>query len=221
MPRIQDSRAPGRVSTARQLERQRAILRSAARLGAEHGLERVQMSEVAHSAGVALGTLYRYYPSKHHLFAGVLDGAVRELPHPPAVPGDPITGAAEFLAAAVDELLRHPHLARAMIVSMNAVRAEGHALRAADPTQNAAVAAALETDHVMPERILSAAGITAPTDEDRRLARLLEQCTYGILTWTIAGRLTTPQAVSDVHRACELLLAPWREPHTGSAAPDF
>lgn len=215
MPRIQDSRAPGRVSTARQLERQRAILRSAARLGAEHGLERVQMSEVAQSAGVALGTLYRYYPSKHHLFAGVLDGAVRELPHPTPVPGDPIAGAAEFLATAVDELLRHPHLARAMIVSMNAVRAEGHALRPEPPTADstAAAAAALETDHVMPERILSAAGLTTPTDEDRRLTRLLEQCVYGILTWTIAGRLTTPQAVSDVHRACALLLAPWREPH--------
>ncbi|MFD7843268.1 TetR family transcriptional regulator [Nocardia sp. NPDC059764] len=212
MPRIQDSRAPGRVSTARQLERQRAILRSAARLGAEHGLERVQMSEVAQSAGVALGTLYRYYPSKHHLFAGVLDGAVRELPHPTPVTGDPVAGATEFLATAVDELLRHPHLARAMIVSMNAVRAEGHALRpTADPAPTAATAAALETDHVMPDRILSAAGITTPTDEDRRLARLLEQCTYGILTWTIAGRLTTPQAVSDVHRACTLLLAPWRE----------
>ncbi|MGW4122582.1 TetR family transcriptional regulator [Nocardia sp. NPDC004711] len=211
MPRIQDSRAPGRVSTARQLERQRAILRAAARLGAEHGLERVQMSEVAQSAGVALGTLYRYYPSKNHLFAAVLDGAVRELPHPAAVPGDPVTGATEFLSRAIGELLRHPLLARAMMVSMNAVRAEGHALPH-DPSspEPASAAAALVTDQVMPERILAAAGITNPADEDHRLARLLEQCVYGILTWTIAGRLTIDQALADVHRACELLLAPWR-----------
>ncbi|GAB3204694.1 TetR family transcriptional regulator [Nocardia tengchongensis] len=211
MPRIQDSRAPGRVSTARQLERQRAILRSAARLGAEHGLERVQMNEVAQSASVALGTLYRYYPSKHHLFAAVLDGAVRELPHPAAVPGDPVTGATDFLTRAVGELLRRPLLARAMMVSMNAVRAEGHALPSEPaPPETPSTAAALVTDHVMPDRILTAAGITDPTDEDHRLARLLEQCVYGILTWTIAGRLTTEQALHDVRRACELLLAPWR-----------
>ncbi|MFE2959607.1 TetR family transcriptional regulator [Nocardia tengchongensis] len=211
MPRIQDSRAPGRVSTARQQERQRAILRSAARLGAEHGLERVQMSEVAQSASVALGTLYRYYPSKNHLFAAVLDAAVRELPHPPAVPGDPVTGAAEFLSRAVAELLRHPRLARAMMVSMNAVRAEGHALPSdPPPPETPSTTAALVTDHVMPARILESAGVTTPEAEDHRLARLLEQCVYGILTWTIAGRLTTDQALADVERACELLLAPWR-----------
>ncbi|APA99034.1 TetR family transcriptional regulator [Nocardia seriolae] len=209
MPRIQDSRAPGRVSTVRQLERQRAILGSAARLGAEHGLERVQMSEVAQSAGVALGTLYRYYPSKNHLFAAVLDGAIRDLPPPSAVPGDPVTGAGEFLGHAIGELLHRPRLARAMLVSMNAVRAEDHAPQP-DPA-GAGCTAALDTDRTMPERILAAAGITDPTDEDHRLARLLEQCVYGILTWTIAGRLTADQARSDTLRACELLLAPWRQ----------
>ncbi|MTE14068.1 TetR family transcriptional regulator [Nocardia aurantiaca] len=198
MPRIPEPRTPGRVSTTRQLERQRAILRAAGRLGAEHGLERVQMSEVAHTAGVALGTLYRYYPSKHHLFAAVLDTAVRELPHPAGVSTDPVTGAADFLSRAIGELLRHPHLARAMLVSMNAVRAE----KSASPV--------VAQDYSMPERILAAAGITTPTTEDHRLARLLEQCVYGILTWTTAGNLTTDQAMADVHRACELLLAPWR-----------
>ncbi|MFE2997204.1 hypothetical protein ACFXG4_19590 [Nocardia sp. NPDC059246] len=74
----------------------------------------------------------------------------------------------------------------------------------------ASAAAALITDHVMPERILAAAGITAPTGEDHRLARLLEQCVYGILTWTTAGRLTADEALADVQCACELLLAPWR-----------
>ncbi|MFE2994892.1 TetR family transcriptional regulator [Nocardia sp. NPDC059246] len=201
MPRIPESRTPGRVSTARQLERQRAILRAAARLGAEHGLDGVQMSEVAQTAGVALGTLYRYYPSKHHLFAGVLDRAIREMPSPADIPADPVAGATEFLGTAIGELLRHPRLARAMLVSMNAVRAE-------DP----APASPLAQDYAMPDRILTAAAIPHPTPEDHRLARLLEQCVFGILTWTTAGRLTTDQALADIHRACELLLAPWRHP---------
>ncbi|MGV9412631.1 TetR family transcriptional regulator [Nocardia sp. NPDC003693] len=204
MPRIPDPRTPGRVSTVRQVERRRAILRAAARLGAEHGLERVQMSEVAQSAGVALGTLYRYYPSKSHLFAAVLEGAVDDLPQPSPVPGDPVGGATEFLAHAVGELLRRPRLARAMLVSMNAVRAED---LAPQPDPAAPPPAA---DPAMPARILAAAGKTDPTDEDRRLARLLEQCVYGILTWAVAGRLTAEQARSDTRRACELLLAPWQ-----------
>ncbi|MGW4094751.1 TetR/AcrR family transcriptional regulator [Nocardia sp. NPDC004750] len=65
--------------------RRRAILRAAARLGSERGLEHVQMSDVAASAGVALGTLYRYYPSKHHLFSGLLEAGTGVL----GEPGDP------------------------------------------------------------------------------------------------------------------------------------
>ncbi|RMI33474.1 TetR family transcriptional regulator [Nocardia stercoris] len=208
MPRIPESRAPGRVSTARQEERRAAILRAAARLGAEHGLDRVQMNEVAQSAGVALGTLYRYYPSKHHVFAAVLDTAVRDLPEPAGIPADPVVGVTEFLSRATAELLRHPRLARAMLVSMNAVRGEEPVLAPGGATGAENV---IWQDYSMPDRILAAGGILAPTAEDRRLARLLEQCVYGILTWATAGRLTTDEALSDIRRACELLLSPWQE----------
>ncbi|MEU0541269.1 TetR family transcriptional regulator [Nocardia sp. NPDC005978] len=217
MPRISQDRAVGRVSTARQLERQRAILVAAARIGARHGLERVQMSEVAQSAGVALGTLYRYYPSKHHLFAAVLDDAVRELPSVATVPEDPIKGAADFLRRTVGELLRHPLLARAMLLSVNAIRAQDGSA-AQDPSGKSSGTVAPEADQIMPARILAAAGIVAPSAEDHRLARLLEQCVYGILTWTVAGRLDPGQAVADIDRACELLLAPWSRLAAADAA---
>ena len=58
------------------------MLRAAARLGSRLPLERVQMAEVAAEADVALGTLYRYYPSKHHLFAGLLLTRITELAPP-------------------------------------------------------------------------------------------------------------------------------------------
>lgn len=195
MPRIAEPREPGQPSTTGQRERRHAILRAAARLGADAGLERVQMSEIATAAGVALGTLYRYYPSKHHLYSGVLTAAVENLPEPRKNPGDPAGAVADFLVSAVVELLRRPRLGRAMLVSANAVRSTGPV--AADTT--------------MRDRIIVVAGITDPGPGDRQLARLVEQCAYGIMTWAIAGHLEPAEAAADMRRACGLLLAPWAE----------
>ncbi|WP_040788563.1 TetR family transcriptional regulator [Nocardia paucivorans] len=203
MPRIAESREPGRASTTRQQARRRAILRSAARLGEEHGLERVQMSDVAAAAEVALGTLYRYYPSKHHLFSGVLEAAVRDLPVPAEKPDDPVAAVADFLADAMTGLLRRPRLARAMLVSANAVRSSG----------------TVTVDPTMRDHIIAVAGIAEPTVEDHRLARLVEQCVYGILTWATAGQLDPTEAAADIRHACALLLAPWvRDRHEKSSA---
>ncbi len=195
MPRIGTPRDPGHASTPRQLARNAAILHAARRLGALHGLERVQMSDVAVEAGVALGTLYRYYPSKHHLFAATLASSVAALPPPGGIPADPVVAVRDFLGAAAADLLAEPRLARAMLVSVNVIRS----------------GAETRADPVMPQRILAIAGIDEPTAQDRRLVRMVEQCMYGILTWATAGELDTAAAVADVRLACELLLAPWRD----------
>jgi len=58
---------------AYQQRRHDAIVRAAMELleeGEEY--ERVQIRDVAQRAGVALGTLYRYFTSKEHLYAAVL-----------------------------------------------------------------------------------------------------------------------------------------------------
>lgn len=48
------------------------MLESAIKLAADGGYDAVQMREVADGAGVALGTLYRYFPSKVHLLVAAL-----------------------------------------------------------------------------------------------------------------------------------------------------
>lgn len=55
--------------TADQFARRRRIVRAALRALANSDYERVKVSEVARESGVALGTLYRYFASKEHLFA--------------------------------------------------------------------------------------------------------------------------------------------------------
>ncbi len=58
-------------STA-QRERRKRILDATIQLAAEGGFDAVQMRSVAERADVALGTLYRYFPSKIHLLVSAL-----------------------------------------------------------------------------------------------------------------------------------------------------
>lgn len=55
------------------------MLRESAALAAEGGFDAVQMRAVATRAGVAIGTLYRYFPSKEFLLASVMEAEVRAL----------------------------------------------------------------------------------------------------------------------------------------------
>src|SRR5437763_15710166 len=59
-------------SSAAQRERRQRILDATLVLASKGGYEAVQMRAVAERAEVALGTLYRYFPSKIHLLVSAL-----------------------------------------------------------------------------------------------------------------------------------------------------
>ena len=61
--------------SAAQRERRKRILDATLTLASQGGYDAVQMRAVAERADVALGTLYRYFPSKIHL---LVSGLVRE-----------------------------------------------------------------------------------------------------------------------------------------------
>src|SRR5881275_3761909 len=62
----------GEFSSAAQRERRQRILDATLALASKGGYEAVQMRAVAEKADVALGTLYRYFPSKIHLLVSGL-----------------------------------------------------------------------------------------------------------------------------------------------------
>lgn len=193
MVRIGQRRSPALPSTDDQEARRRAILQAAARLGRTREIDRIAAQEIAAEAGVALRTLYRYYPSKYHVFAAVLGaqvGALAKRARSSPVPADPGEAVADLMAGACRNLLRHPHLAHAMITSAQAVRA----------------GAGATGDDAMRDLILATAGVTHPTGDQLRAARLVEQVTFGVLTWTVGGGLDADQAVADVQMACTLLI---------------
>src|ERR1700747_3421953 len=61
--------------SAAQRDRRKRILDATLALASKGGYEAVQMRTVAQRADVALGTLYRYFPSKIHL---LVSGLARE-----------------------------------------------------------------------------------------------------------------------------------------------
>lgn len=73
VPEVDDSAATGATggSTA-QRERRRRILDATLALASKGGYDAVQMRTVAEKADVAVGTLYRYFPSKVHLLVTAL-----------------------------------------------------------------------------------------------------------------------------------------------------
>ena len=60
------------LGSAAQRDRRKRILDATITLASQGGFDAVQMRAVAEQADVALGTLYRYFPSKIHLLVSAL-----------------------------------------------------------------------------------------------------------------------------------------------------
>ena len=104
----------------RRLEaRHAAILAAAAALASEAGINAVQIAPVAERAGIAAGTVYRYFPSKTELVAAlVMDVSGREIGAmrraADAAPG-PLSALAAALTTFAAHALQTPKLAFALI----------------------------------------------------------------------------------------------------------
>lgn len=198
MPRIAEARQPAEPTSQDQKDRYRRILKAASKLGAEHGLERMQMADVAKEAGVAIATLYRYFPSKTDLFVGVLHGQVDTLSATAVRSPDSVGHAAavaDVLIAAGRRLLERPQLATAMLQANNAAQLQG----GREYT---------EANAAFHRVLLNALGVEEATDEDLRMVRITEQTWYGVLVSVLNGVINREQAEEDVRLAARLLLGP-------------
>ncbi|MEU7740327.1 TetR family transcriptional regulator [Nonomuraea sp. NPDC052129] len=110
------------VRTRSQHQRRKRIVQAAAALASRGGVEAMQMRTVAERAGVALGTLYRYFPSKMDLVVAVvgeeIDLLESSIQRRPPSASTPAGRAVDVLMRATRGLMREPELADALIRSL-------------------------------------------------------------------------------------------------------
>lgn len=197
MARIAEVRSPAAPVSERQMVRRERILDAAAELGSAADYDRVQMVDVAKSAGVAIGTLYRYFPSKTHLFAALFDAKIgRFLDTHWATGGpDPIAELGENLVALNRELLRTPRLCGAMLQAAAGTYMTG-------PTEDG-----LMSQTVLPQAILRTLTELASQRANMDVIRLLVYSWWGVLVSALGHKTSPSRSEDDVRLATRLLLA--------------
>jgi AcrR family transcriptional regulator len=185
-------------------ERARRIVETAVELAEKGGFEAVRLRDVASHAGVALGTLYRRFRSKEDLLAAVLEREMADVQarfaRRPAEGDTPLERVTAFFQTTTRALCRRPNLARALI----------RAVATGEPELTAKVTAF----HTRMEDLITAAlrgrtasSDTAPSDEERQLAFVLQQVWFASLIGWSSGLHGQGGIVDQTRAAASLLLA--------------
>ncbi|GAB2988079.1 TetR family transcriptional regulator [Nocardioides montaniterrae] len=193
---------PDPGGSAAQRERRQRILDATYELASSGGFEAVQMRAVADQAEVALGTLYRYFPSKIHLLVSALDRQFEEAAkrlHERQIPGDT---AADRVLWVLKRLTRGMQgdpqlteaLTRAFMFADSAVKAEIHAV---------GMSMTSIVTHAMDGRSADEAEIT---DEDIAIARVLGDVWLSALVSWVTGRSTAAETAAHMENAVRLVL---------------
>ncbi|MCU0267511.1 MAG: TetR family transcriptional regulator [Acidimicrobiales bacterium] len=110
------------LTRSQEIRRQR-VIEAAMALAAEGGYDAVQMRDVAARAGVALGTIYRYFLGKDHLLAAVLVSWAADLERRVAVRpprgGDVAERMVDILGRATKAMEREPRLSAAVVSALS------------------------------------------------------------------------------------------------------
>ena len=185
------------LGSAAQRERRKRILDATLALASRGGYEAVQMRAVADRADVALGTLYRYFPSKIHLLVSALarefERAADRLGRSP-LPGDaPSDRVLYVLSRVTRSMQREPLLIEAMT----------RAFMFADPS------AATEVNTVarlMEDMLTAAMQDGKPTADERAIARIIGDVWLSNLVAWVTRRASADDVTAHLELAARLLL---------------
>lgn len=186
------------TETAAQRARRERILKTTLSLASGGGYDAVQMREVAERSEVALGTLYRYFPSKVHLLVSAMAAEVEQLSvrlqKRQAVGRTRAERVAYVLERSTRSLQREPLLTEAMV----------RAMMAADASVASEVAAIRDG---MTQLIVQAMRGSEPEREnDEELAVILQDVWFARQIAWLGGRIDAADVWRDVHLAVMLVL---------------
>ncbi|WP_116211425.1 TetR family transcriptional regulator [Streptomyces olivoreticuli] len=194
------SSLPRPLLTERQEARRRRILQATTRLATRGGFDAVQMREVAESSNVALGTLYRYFPSKIHLLVATMQDQLQQLHETlrkrPLTDEDPAARVAQTLMRAFRAMQREPHLADAMV----------RALTFADRSVSSEVDTVSRLTTAIILDAMGPAGASGPpTPEQLSAVRVIEHTWHSALITWLSGRASIAQVKIDIETVCRLI----------------
>lgn len=180
-----------------QAARRRRVLDATLELAAGGGFDAVQMRDVAAEAGVALGTVYRYFESKERL---LLEANLEQVESLRARLSDRPPSGATAADRVVDVLRR---ASRTQTRRPEATAAMVRALGSARPEESDAVARVSEA---MTGIITGAMHEGDPSERDRAVSRVLSQVWLSSLIGWVGG-VDGPEVVGDdLERAARLLI---------------
>ena len=191
--------AESELGSEAQRERRKRILDATLAIASKGGYEAVQMRAVAERADVAVGTLYRYFPSKAHLLVSALgrefERAESSLKDKP-IPGDTASDRVIYVLRKTTRGLQHdPHLTealtRAFMFADASVATEIHTVGMQLST--------MLTKAMDPER-------TQPTDDDVAIARVIGDVWLSSLVAWVTGRATATETAEHMERAVRMVL---------------
>jgi TetR/AcrR family transcriptional regulator, cholesterol catabolism regulator len=189
--------ADAEFGSAAQRDRHRRILDATLALASKGGYEAVQMRAVAERAAVALGTLYRYFPSKIHLLVSALarefERNQERLDRRP-IPGEtPYERVLYVLGRTTRSMQREPMLTEAMT----------RAFMFADPSaanEVNAVARLMET------MFTKAMHEGEPSADDMAIARVIGDVWLSNLVAWVTRRASADDVSNHLELAARLLL---------------
>jgi AcrR family transcriptional regulator len=182
--------------TNSQAARRQRVLVSALELAVEGGYEAVQMRDIATRAGVALGTIYRYFPSKDALLAAAMVEWMEDLERRVGQRGPQGESTAErvydVLRRAVATMERQPKLAEAVITALTS-------------DDEAAGQASISTTDVMTRVMLKAFPPNVDPELEAAIAKVLGHVWFSSMVAWKNGVGDMTWMADELRIACDLI----------------
>lgn len=190
------------LGSAAQRDRRKRILDATFTLAKDGGFDAVQMRAVADEADVALGTLYRYFPSKIHLLVSALgrqfdEAAVRL--NEREIPGDTQAERVLFVLK---------RMARGMQGDPKLTEALTRAFMFADSTvANEIHVVGMAMTSIVTHAMNGGMPVEGEvTDKDIAVARVLGDVWLSALVAWVTGRSTAAETAAHMETAVQLIL---------------
>jgi TetR/AcrR family transcriptional regulator, cholesterol catabolism regulator len=183
---------------ASQAARRERILDAAFELASDGGWDAVQMREVADRAEVALGTLYRYFPSKVHLLVSLLGRTFTQLNDGLQLdgPGTPQERVYRVVAVMTRYLARHRRLSGAMVRAL--MTADAEAARDVEAVGDLMVSFIASATHEPGD---------SPDERDTLIAHIIGKVWLTDVVTLLSGRMTVSQVLEDLEATIALVMS--------------